>query len=74
MYVYTIEKVVSRWKDRWLDGWVGGYKNVLRIVHSNKNFFLKGGPNRSSFILLVSIIFTVHTFNTIHTSRGRDET
>ena len=34
-------------------------------------FFLKLGSNRSSFILLILIIFTVHSFNTIHTSQGR---
>ena len=33
-------------------------------------FFLKVGPNRRSFILLISIIFTLHTSNTIHTSWG----
>ena len=34
-------------------------------------FFLKVVLNRSSFTLLISIIFTVHIFNTIHTSQGR---
>ena len=33
--------------------------------------FFKVGTNRSSFIFLISIIFTVHTFSTIHTSGGR---
>ena len=34
-------------------------------------FFFYIGPNQSSFIILISTIFTVHMFNTIHTSQGR---
>ena len=45
--------------------------NVKGETRPGSNCFFTVGPNQNSFILLISNIFTVHTFNTIHTSRGR---